>query len=263
MTMDIVIVGGGNLATNLAYALCHAGHSVKAVFSRTIEHAAELATKIHAIPCDDISRLPADADIYIVAVKDDVISQVAKELHKCSPDALIVHTAGTVSVQVLPKGRRGVFYPMQTFSKQRIVDFEHIPLFIEAQNPDDEQLLDELAHSISDQIFHIDGDKRKILHLAAVFCCNFANHCATIADSILSENGIPFSVMLPLIDETMAKIHQCPPMQAQTGPAVRNDLNIIRQHIEQLKSNGHNDFAEIYEILSNSIITIHHSHDTL
>lgn len=259
MTMDIVIVGAGNLATSLAHALYNAGHAIKAVFSRTIDHATELANKVHAIPYDDISRLPADADVYIVAVKDDVISQVAKELRICSPNAFIVHTAGTVSVEVLPKGRRGVFYPMQTFSKQRIVEFSHIPLFLEAEHTDDEQLLDIIASSISDQIFHIKGEKRKVLHLAAVFCCNFANHCAAIADNILSENGIPFSVMVPLIDETVAKLHQCTPLQAQTGPAVRNDLNVIRQHIEQLKNNGHKDFADIYDILSKSVINLHQS----
>lgn len=260
--MDIVIVGAGNLATSLTLALSQAGHSIKAVFSRTIEHAAELADKVHAIPCDDISQLPAHADIYIVAVKDDVISQVAKGVRECSPDALIVHTAGTVSVKALPKGRRGVFYPMQTFSRQRIVEFSHIPLFIEADYPDDEQFLDIMASSISDQIFHIDGDKRKVLHLAAVFCCNFANHCAAIADNILGENGIPFSVMIPLIDETIAKLHQCTPLHAQTGPAARKDINVIRQHIDQLKNNGHQDFADIYDILSKSIINLHQSVET-
>ena len=255
--MNVVIVGAGNLATSLAHALYNAGHAIKAVFSRTIEHATALAANVNASPCDDISRLPADADVYVVAVKDDVILQVAQEVRACSPKALIVHTAGTVSVNVLPEGRRGVFYPMQTFSKQRVVDFAHIPVFIEADNPDDEQFLDIMACSISDQIYHIGGDKRKVLHLAAVFCCNFANHCAAIADNILSENEIPFSVMIPLIDETIAKLHQCPPLQAQTGPAVRNDLNVIRQHISQLKNNGHQDFADIYDILSKSIINLH------
>ena len=256
--MDVVIVGAGNLATSLAHALYNAGHAIKAVFSRTREHAAELAVKVDANPFDDISCLPADADIYIVAVKDDVIPQVAQEVRACSPNALIVHTAGTVSVEALPKGRRGVFYPMQTFSKQRIVDFAHIPVFLEADNPADEQFRDIMACSISDQIYHIDGEQRKVLHLAAVFCCNFANHCAAIADNILFENGIPFSVMLPLIDETMAKLHQYLPSQAQTGPAVRNDLNVIRQHVNQLKNSGHQDFADIYSILSKSIINLHH-----
>ena len=150
--MNVVLIGAGNLATNLAHALVKARHSIPVVYSRTMQSAKMLAEKVSATPVDDISLLPANADVYIVAVKDDVITEVTEKIAACFPGVLIAHTAGTVSIDAVKADRRGVFYPMQTFSKQRIVDFRNIPVFIEADHKDDEELMMELARSISGSV---------------------------------------------------------------------------------------------------------------
>ena len=251
--MNVVLIGAGNLATNLAHALVKARHSIPVVYSRTMQSAKMLAEKVSATPVDDISLLPANADVYIVAVKDDVITEVTEKIAACFPGVLIAHTAGTVSIDAVKADRRGVFYPMQTFSKQRIVDFWNIPVFIEADHKDDEELMMELARSISGSVMSLDGERRKVLHLAAVFCCNFANHCSAIAEYILNQNGIPFNVMLPLINETTQKLNHYSPRQAQTGPAIRHDRNVISNHIMVLRENGLHQLADIYKAMTESI----------
>lgn len=251
--MNVVLVGAGNLATSLAHALLKAEHNIMAVFSRTMLSAKKLAIEVGSMPLDDISLLPPHADIYIVAVKDDAIQGVTEKVAELYPDALIAHTAGTVPIHAVKADRRGVFYPMQTFSKQRIVDFTHIPLFIEADNPEDEAVMMNLASTISKNVMQLDGDRRKVLHLAAVFCCNFSNHCSAIAEYILGKNGIPFNVMLPLINETTLKLNQCSPRQAQTGPAVRHDQNVINSHVRALQDSGLHQLADIYKVMTESI----------
>ena len=251
--MNIVLVGAGNLATNLAHALLKSGHQISTVFSRTIQSAMQLATIVGASPVDNIDNLPSGADIYIVAVKDDVIEKVTTAISFRFPEALIVHTAGTVSIDNVKSTRRGVFYPMQTFSKERIVDFRNIPIFIEAVFEKDVELLTDLANSLSNNVMILDGDKRKILHLAAVFCCNFSNHCSAIAEFILNHYNIPFNVMLPLINETTNKLQHCSPKSAQTGPAVRNDKSVMDAHLDILRNNGLDNFYDIYKLMSLSI----------
>ena len=254
--MRVSLIGAGNLATNLAHALLKANHNILAVYSRTMSSASLLANQIGATATDDIMLLHDDADVFIIAVKDDVIADVAAILRQRMPDALIAHTAGTVAMSAIPGSHRGVFYPMQTFSKQRIVDFRNIPLFVEAQEENDLKVLTSLAESLSDSVMHLDDERRKLLHLAAVFCCNFANHCSAIAEKILTDNGIPFDVMLPLVNETNAKLNQCAPHDAQTGPAVREDHHVMDAHINLLNGLDMTQFAEIYKILSDSIINL-------
>lgn len=254
--MNISLLGAGNLATSLAHALVSANNKVEAIYSRTIASASFLAERVGAQPTDDIMQLPDDSDVYIIAVKDDAIGNVAEKLRSRLPEALIAHTAGTISMAVIPGENRGVFYPMQTFSKQRIVDFTSIPLFVEAQQEKGREVLLQLAHSLSSNVMELEGERRKLLHLAAVFCCNFANHCSAIAEKILNDSGIPFSVMLPLINETNAKLNQCSPREAQTGPAVREDHNVMNAHLELLNSLDLSPFAEIYKTLSSSIISL-------
>lgn len=251
--MKVVFVGAGNLASSMAVAVKKAGHEVIAVFSRTKSSASLLADKLEAKAVVEIEELPRDADIYIVAVKDQVLKSVASRLRTFLSDALIVHTAGTIPMDIIEKGRRGVIYPMQTFSKQRIVDFSEVPVFVEAKYDDDTFIIKKLSESISGNVIELDSDKRKLLHLAAVFCCNFANHCQAVAEKILNDNGIPFNVMLPLVNETNAKLNILSPKQAQTGPAVRNDRNVMDAHLRLLKKLNYPQFAEIYSLLSESI----------
>lgn len=187
--------------------------------------------------------------IYIIAVSDDAILTVSKQLTKSNE--LIVHTSGSVSMGTLPEGvRRGIFYPLQTFSKGRKVNFKTIPICIEAEKREDLELLQKLAESISESVYEISSDQRKSLHLAAVFVNNFTNHLYQIGNEICEENGVSFDILKPLILETVEKMDMLSPIDAQTGPAKRNDEKTIERHMGQLKNKTN---KEVYQILTKSI----------
>ena len=248
--MKVVLLGAGRVSTHLQKALVKAGHEVCAVWSPT-------RGTTH-----DINELPQDADAYIIAVKDsalqEVIKQVANHLHTDTPslwrgkgEALLLHTAGSMPLSVFEgKAKRyGVLYPMQTFTKEREVDFHEIPLFMEASDAEALQQTRALADSISHHVYELSTADRRYLHLAAVFACNFTNHCYTLAADILAQKGLPFDVMLPSIDETARKVHELHPTEAQTGPAVRDDKNVIHSQSALLDGTS----KAIYELMSQSI----------
>jgi len=188
-------------------------------------------------------------EIYIIAVSDDAISEVAKKLK--DTNKLVVHTSGSVHLDALPhEVRGGVFYPLQTFSKEREVNFEQIPICIEAKQERDEVLLKKLGSLISKQVFEITSEQRKTIHLAAVFVNNFSNHMFQLASEICSENEVSFDLLKPLIEETVAKLQYLSPLNAQTGPAKRNDQQTIERHLNQLDNKTH---KMVYEVLTNSI----------
>ena len=252
--MRITLIGAGNLATNLGHALCNAGHELVQIYSRTLESAQILADALGVkYFTNSIADINNCSELYIVSIKDAALSDIASQLTKDKEDKLFVHTAGSMAMDTFTCPRRGVFYPMQTFSKQRIVDFSNIPLFIEAAEEKDLRLLHQLADTITNSVYEMSSEDRKYLHVAAVFCCNFANHCSALSAKILEKHHIPFSVMLPLIDETTRKIHTIPPKQAQTGPAVRYDENVMSRHVSILHEEGEEQMAEIYQLLSKSI----------
>lgn len=233
--MKIVLIGRGRLATNLERALLSASHEVMSINSRTLE------------------GLPQTADVFVIAVKDSALPDVIREATKGRDNQLFVHTAGSMQLSLFEgcTSRYGVFYPMQTFSKERLTDFTEIPLFLEANSTEAMDTLQALAGSISRNVFQLTTEERKYLHLAAVFACNFTNHCYDMAATILEQHGLPFSVMLPLIDETASKVHELHPRQAQTGPAVRYDENVIRMQSGLLAGNP--ELQRIYELLSRHI----------
>lgn len=251
--MQVVLIGAGNLATNLGLALRDAGHEIVSVFSRTMASAQQLAALTGGEATVDVDTLPKDADIFIVAVKDAVLESLIPQLTKGREGQLFVHTAGSMPMSLFEGSavRYGVFYPMQTFSKARRVSFSEIPLFLEASDETELGVLHALADSISNRVFELDSNKRKYLHLAAVFACNFANHCYALSAEVLEAQGIPFDVMLPLIDETARKVHTLHPLRAQTGPAVRYDENVIKMQAGLLAA--HPELQELYEMLSRSI----------
>lgn len=260
--MKIVFVGAGRLATNLARALHEAGHSIEAVYSRTMASAEALCLLVGdckspstCMPTDDIDALPRDADVYILAVKDDALPHLIDQLHRHCPDRLLLHTAGSVPMSVFGSHAQcGVFYPMQTFSKERQVDFSRVHIFIEGSTPQALQTTRELAESINGggpQVTELTSDQRRLLHLSAVFACNFANHCYALAEKILAKEGIPFDVLLPLIDETTAKVHTMSPQQAQTGPAIRYDQSIISRQSQLLADDPL--LQQVYDLMSQSI----------
>jgi predicted short-subunit dehydrogenase-like oxidoreductase (DUF2520 family) len=229
--MRVVLIGRGRLATNLLPALQQAGHEVSSINSRTLEN------------------LPEEADVFIIAVKDSALQEVISRATKGREQQLFVHTAGSMPMSLFEgyTNRYGVFYPMQTFSKELLVSFADIPVFIEGDNA----VLRPLAESITHSVYELSSADRKYLHLSAVFACNFVNHCYALSAELLEKHGIPFSVMLPLIDETARKVHQLHPLEAQTGPAVRYDENVIRMQSSLLADSP--SLQEIYNLLSVSI----------
>jgi predicted short-subunit dehydrogenase-like oxidoreductase (DUF2520 family) len=246
--MKVTLLGSGNVATHLGKALKQAGHSVLEVWSRTRENAATLAALLDCEVVEDLKGVNDQSDFYIISVSDAAISDVISQLPL--DGKLLIHTSGTTTADI--KGLSGVFYPVQTFSKQKEVDFRSIPIAIEGKTESISQQLSELAGSISDKVFQLDSDKRKVLHIAAVFACNFSNHLYAIAEQVLKENGLDFGLIKPLIAETTDKIQDHSPALVQTGPAVRNDQSTIASHLAYLENNK--DLRELYKMLSQSII---------
>ena len=233
--MKVVLIGRGRVATNLLPALQQAGHEVVSVNSRTLE------------------ELPTKADVYIISVKDSALQEVARQATKGRESQLFVHTAGSMPMNIFSglTTHYGVFYPMQTFSKERLVDFNGISLFLETTDDVSMERLKMLAETLTPHIYELDSAGRKHLHLAAVFACNFVNHCYALSAEVLAAKGLPFSVMLPLVDETAQKVHELAPREAQTGPAVRGDQNVMQMQASMLE--GKPEVKAIYEALSNDI----------
>lgn len=250
----IVIIGAGNLATNLAKALYCKGFRIVQVYSRTEEAANALAQQVEADYTTNLGEINMSARLYIVALKDSAFEELLPAIVAGKPkDALLVHTAGSLPMSIW-QGQvehYGVFYPMQTFSKQRETDFAGIPFFIEASSPTDVELLKNVAGTLSDRVYEADSEQRKSLHLAAVFCCNFTNHMYALSARLLKKYDLPFDVMLPLIDETARKVHELEPKDAQTGPAVRYDENVIGNHLKMLSDDP--GMQKLYELISRSI----------
>lgn len=251
--MKIVFIGAGNLATNLCHALKFAGHDIIQVYSRTIESAQVLTNLCGGVPVNDIKLIANDADLYVVALKDSVLSELLPDICNGRSDKIFVHTAGSVTMDIF-KGltdNYGVVYPLQTFSKSRILAFDDIPCFIEANNPATEKTLQTLAESICKNVRIISSEQRKHIHLAAVFASNFSNHCYALAADILERNSLSFNCLLPLIKETANKVEYMHPAKAQTGPAVRFDENIISKQSALLDYNQ--DMRRVYDLMSLNI----------
>ena len=256
---SVVFIGAGNLATNLAKALYYKGFRIVQVYSRTEESARTLAQAVEAAYTTDLSSVAADARLYIVSLKDAAFVQLLPEIVAGKENALWVHTAGSIPMDVWAGkvNRYGVFYPMQTFSKQREVKFQEVPFFVEAKRPEDVELLKAVAATLSEKVYEASSEQRKSLHLAAVFICNFTNHMYALAADLLEKYNLPFDVMLPLIDETARKVHELAPRDAQTGPAVRYDENVMSNHLAMLVDSP--ALQEIYKLMSKSI----HEHHQL
>ncbi|WP_316738224.1 F420-dependent NADP oxidoreductase [Pedobacter aquatilis] len=253
--MDVVLLGSGNVATHLAKALVAKGEKIVQVYSQNLNNAQQLASEIGAGAVSNFADLLHNADLYIISVKDDAIDEVASQLKNV--EGLVVHTSGTTDVKVLSKHglNSGVFYPLQTFSKNKAVSFDNIPLCIEAEKETDLNLLENLANKISNRVYKLDGEKRKVLHLTAVFACNFPNHLYALSAKILEDNNLEFDILRPLIFETADKVMTNLPIDVQTGPAVRNDQNTINEHLKML--NNLPQLQDIYQTLSNSIKITH------
>lgn len=275
--MKIVFIGSGNVATHLSIALKEAGNQIIQIYSRTIQNSQILAEKVGAEAINDINYIKRDANLYIFSLKDDILPLIVNQMPVT--DGIWVHTGGSVSIELFnsdnpsitpnlniqkipttPKNDKpetafrikkyGVIYPLQTFSKNRSLDFSKVPIFIEGNSFETEGFLTELAKTISDDVKLLKSDQRKYLHLSAVFANNFSNHMYTLSHEILKKAGVPFDVLKPLIAETAAKVMEIEPLDAQTGPAVRLDENILNKQLELIEDK---EVREIYRHISKSI----------
>ncbi len=251
-TKRIVLIGAGNVAHHLAPALLNAGLNLCQIYSRSIESARELGRKTGISYTADLFAVYPDCDIYIFCVSDDSLLSVFKGL-RVNKNALILHTSGSVPLSVFEAyvENYGVLYPLQTFSKKRVLNFREVPLCIEASNENSRTLLLAMAEQLSGQVREISSDKRGKLHLAAVFANNFTNHLYGIAGKMLEEEGLDFSLLRPLIFETAHKVMLLSPEEAQTGPARRNDESILGKHKGLLKNDK--KLLTLYSLLSDSI----------
>jgi predicted short-subunit dehydrogenase-like oxidoreductase (DUF2520 family) len=252
--MRITLIGSGNVATHLAAALKNAGHSIVQVYSRTMQNAALLAYHVKAEAIDDLAAINIDTDLFIIATKDDAIGPIAEQLAPFKK--LMVHTSGATDLYNLLafSDNVGVFYPLQTFSKTKDVDFRNVPLCIEAKDITIAKTLEQLAQTISNRVYHINSEKRKALHLAAVFACNFPNYLYTIAQQIIAKQGLDFELLRPLIQETAAKVQSADPARVQTGPAIRNDEITMALHQQLLEDDP--QIQQLYFLLSQGIIKL-------
>ena len=244
--MQIAIIGSGNVAYHLAKAFKEAQIPIAQIFGRNKEELSKISTEFYfPFSTENLAK----ADFYIIAVSDSSIEEVSEIIK--DKNCLVAHTSGSVSINSLQGNyRKAIFYPLQTFSKSKNLDYSKIPFFIDAENEADKDLLKNLALNISKNVMFANDEKRKYIHLTAVFACNFVNHLYARAKEISDSQGIPFDYFLPLIDETTQKIHELEPKLAQTGPAKRGDEKVLQSH-EALITDE--EKLKIYKTLNESI----------
>lgn len=248
--MRLIIIGSGNVATHLSTAILKAGHSIAGVCGRNFEHTAELAKRLNTTKSfDDISAIPTDADIYLISVSDDNISDVASQMPNVK--GIVAHTAGSVPIRVLQRFvSHGVVYPLQSFSKNRPIDVSRVPLCIEGCDNSTASTLSAFARTLSYDVRRMTTEQRAQLHIAAVFASNFVNSMYAEAETILKKSDIPFDIMRQLILETAAKAADMGPIAAQTGPARRNDIGVMNHQMEMLPDS---ELQKLYSFVSERI----------
>ena len=251
MSLNFCFIGAGNLATHLSTALVKNGFTISQVYSKTEQSAKTLAEKVHCSYTTAVNDIDTTADIFVVALKDDIFNEVLSKID--FQNKLLIHCAGSLPLSIFEEysSNIGVLYPLQTFSKDRDVNFSIIPVFIEANSEPNEEMILSIARKISTNVSILNSEKRQILHVSAVFACNFVNYMYTVAADLLESNEIPFEVIRPLIMETAEKVKTVEPRKAQTGPAVRFDKKIMTKHQELLNNNK--VYQELYMSLSKGI----------
>jgi predicted short-subunit dehydrogenase-like oxidoreductase (DUF2520 family) len=253
--VSVAFIGSGNLAWHLAPALDNVGYAVREIYSRKIKNASAIAQRLYqasAVKELDLSESPAK--IFIMCVSDDAIAEVMHEL-VLPPDSILVHTSGSQPVNILGTSltrKTGVFYPLQTFTRGRKINFQDIPIFIESDDPSTEKSLMAMAKALTKRVVRISSAERKVLHVAAVFAANFTNHMLTLSKEIMVNSNLNFDYLKPLIAETLNKCLEIGPENAQTGPARRGDLEILDSHMLLLTQDA--AVAEIYKVISQHIV---------
>ena len=248
---NIILLGSGNVATHLGIALKNSNYSIVQVYSRIIENAKVLASKLDANFTNDLSKLKS-ADLIIVSINDDAILSVLSQIKNTA----IVHTSGSIGLNIFKEqfSNYGVFYPLQTFKKEVDIDISEIPFCIEGNSIEFENQLIKIAKTFSNNVVKINSHQRKQLHIAAVFACNFSNHMYSIADDLLAKEDIDFKILLPLIRKTIANLGNNRPKKVQTGPAKRKDTIIIQEHLDIIKEK---EIKDLYHNITTNIIKYH------
>lgn len=254
-TPTISFIGSGNLAWHLAPAFDNVGFVVKEVYSQNPRHAEALTGRLYQAEVKaTLDFSTSSSSIFIIAVSDDAISEIAQEI-VLPEEAVLIHTSGSqpiTELQYAATPHLGVLYPLQTFTKSKKIDFKKIPLFVESLTPEAQQAILPLAKSISNEVKKITSEERKALHIAAVFASNFTNHMLTLSQQVMKQNSLDFEWLKPLIIETINKSLSIGPEEAQTGPAMRGDLEILDKHLDFLQEQE--AVAEIYKIVSQHIL---------
>lgn len=255
MSFSVVFIGAGNLSSHLAVNLSKCGYRIVQVYSRTENSAKSVAESAGSAWTCDPSLIAGDADLYFTALKDAAFHEVLSGTNLYGKT--IIHCSGSLPMSALKEytSSYGVFYPLQTFTRGVPVDFSQIPVFIESSSEEVKDKLTIMAGRLNAAVHYADSRQRLSLHIAAVFACNFVNHFYTVASAILEKHQLDFSLIHPLMKETLRKATVMPPFAAQTGPAVRFDTNIITRHLEALQ--GDPDLRNIYEIVSQHIYKLH------
>ena len=248
----VAIIGAGKLATNLAFSLESRGFTILQVYNRSRESGMKLAGKVSSSYIDDLRKLSHKADLYALAVSDSALFEVASRIRL--RDQLVIHFSGTAPIDLLKdsSANYGVLYPPQTFTLQQSDGFLNIPLCIEANNSDSEKNLADFAAILSDKIYRVSAGQRRTIHLSAIFAGNFTNFMYSIAEDLLAGNNLPMTLLEPIIEKTKANTGRNNIFGLQTGPAMREDLDMIKTHLELLS--GKPEFREIYRLISESII---------
>ncbi|GMQ26075.1 DUF2520 domain-containing protein [Algoriphagus sp. oki45] len=255
MKFKIALIGAGNVAWQLAPALEDAGHEITEVYSRDLAKAIEVTERVYSAEAkDDLDFSESKAQIFILAVKDSAIPEVADAV--ILPEgSILVHTSGTMPLDILGYSSAsftGIFYPLQSFTKGKKIDMDDVPFLLEAKDEETLQKLKKVAKSLSPLVYTVRSKDRKAVHIAAVFASNFSNHMIRIAEEIMRRQGLDFEMLKPLIIETISKSLQMGAKKAQTGPAVREDYETLEEHFKFLNYNE--QVAEIYRLISQDII---------
>ncbi len=254
----ISFLGAGNVAWHLAPALENVGHFVKEVYTPNGKSAKKLVGNLYdAVVKSDLDFSDSPSQIFILAVPDDAIQSIAQKII-LPEQSLMVHTSGSKGLDILEyssAAATGVFYPLQTFSKSKKLDFERVPFLLESENKEALKILNNLAKSLSKNIQIVSTAQRKQMHLAAVFACNFTNHMMSISEKIMNNAQLDFSLLHPLVLETIDKALKHSPQSVQTGPAKRGDLETLDKHMEMLQSDE--NVQEIYRLISQNILDNH------
>jgi predicted short-subunit dehydrogenase-like oxidoreductase (DUF2520 family) len=257
----IALIGAGKLATNFAFTLKKSGYSILQVYDRSVEPGKKLAGKVSASYIGNLNELTERADLYALAVSDSALKEIAEKIRL--NDQLIIHFSGTADISVL-KGSSlnyGILYPPQTFTIKPGSGFLNIPLCLEANNQESERILTKFAGTLSEKIFKVNSYQRTIIHLSAIFASNFTNFMYAVAEDLLTENDLPMDLLQPIIKKTASNARHKDIYGFQTGPAIREDLKIMKTHLDFLSDKP--EYKKIYQILTDSIIKFKHQNDKL